>query len=187
MNKLGLGLKLNNRLIFQTTALGFVMIASNIAGLGGASFVPNVLPEVIEVRETLPSENPLRQSNSEASKKVETKKRMTVEEYVRNYFSDVPVMIEIAKCESQFRQHDKNGEVLRGEENNLDRGVMQINEYFHDENSDKLGYDILTLEGNTAYARYLFEKYGVKPWKSSSKCWGRTAAYSEYKNLAVKS
>ena len=170
------GLKLNNRLIFQTTALGFLMIASNITGFGGASFVPNVLPpEVIEVKETLPSEN----------KKVTTKKSMTVEEYVRNYFSDIPVMVEIARCESHFRQHDKDGGVLRGEENNLDRGVMQINEYYHNEGSDKLGYDILTLEGNTAYGRYLFDKYGVKPWKSSIKCWGRTTAYSEYKDLAL--
>lgn len=152
------------------------MIASNIAGFGGASFVPNVLPEVIEVRETLPNQD----------KKIEIKKKMTVEEYIRNYFSDIPVMVEVAKCESRFRQHDKNGEVLRGEENNLDRGVMQINEYFHNEDSVKLGYDILTLEGNTAYARYLFEKYGLKPWRSSSKCWGKTIAYSEYKELAMK-
>jgi hypothetical protein len=169
------GLKLNNRLIFQTTALGFMMIASNITGLGGASFVPSIAPEVIEVKQTLPNEN----------KKVSIERSITVEEYVRNYFSDIPIMIEIAKCESQFRQHDKNGEVLRGEKNDLDRGVMQINEYFHNENSNKLGYDILTIEGNTAYARYLFEKYGVKPWISSSKCWGRTAAYSSYRELAM--
>ena len=64
---------------------------------------------------------------------------------------------------------------------------MQINEYYHNQNSDKLGYDILTLEGNTAYARYLFEKYGVKPWISSAKCWNKTVAYSEYKiELAMK-
>ena len=168
-------LKLNNRLIFQTTALGFVMMASGITGFGGASFAPNVLPEVIEIRETLPSGN----------KKISVERNMTVEEYVKNYFSDIPIMVEIAKCESRFRQHNKNGEVLRGEKNDLDRGVMQINEYFHNEKSDKLGYDILTIEGNTAYARYLFEKYGVKPWKSSSKCWGKTVAYSEFIELAM--
>lgn len=151
------------------------MIASNITGFGVAS-IPAALPETIEVRETLPNEN----------KKVSVEKSMTVEEYVRSYFSDVPVMVEIAKCESRFRQHDKNGEVLRGEQNSLDRGVMQINEYYHNEDSKKLGYDILTIEGNTAYARYIFERYGVRPWKSSSRCWGSTAAYAEYKNLAKK-
>jgi hypothetical protein len=95
-------------------------------------------------------------------------------------------LVEIAKCESRFRQYDKDGDVLRGEKNRLDRGVMQINEYYHNEDSEKLGFNILTLEGNTAYGRYLFEKYGVQPWISSSKCWGKTVAYSQYKNLAVK-
>ena len=111
---------------------------------------------------------------------------ITVEEYVRNYFSDIPIMVEIAKCESRFRQYDKNGEVIRGEENRLDIGVMQINEYYHIENSKKLGYNIHTLEGNTSYARALFEKYGVKPWNSSSPCWRSTVAYSQYKELALK-
>ncbi|MFH0803985.1 MAG: hypothetical protein V1896_00055 [Candidatus Zambryskibacteria bacterium] len=147
------------------------MLASNVAGFGGAPLIPAVTPEIVEIRETLPSED----------KKVLVRKSITVEEYVRNYFSDIPVMIEIAKCESNFRQHDENGDILHGEKNNLDRGVMQINEFYHNENSDKLGYDILTLEGNTSYARVLFEKYGVKPWISSSKCWGKTVAYSEYK------
>lgn len=169
------GLKLNHWLIFQTTALGFLMLTSSITGFG-ASSIPAVLPaEIIEIKETLPAEN----------KKVIVEKRITVEEYIRNYFSDIPVMIEVARCESRFRQHDINGEVLRGEENSLDRGVMQINEFYHDENSTKLGYDILTLEGNTAYARYLFEKYGVKPWKSSAKCWGKTVAYTQYIELAM--
>jgi hypothetical protein len=59
---------------------------------------------------------------------------------------------------------------------------MQINEFYHAEDSSKLGYDILTIEGNTSYARILFEKYGVKPWASSAKCWSKTAAYAEYKN-----
>lgn len=120
----------------------------------------------------------------ESQEKIEN--LMTVEEYVRGYFSDIPVMIEIAKCESRFRQYDTNGEVLRGVVNSLDRGVMQINEYYHLETAEKLGYDILTIEGNTAYARYIFEKSGVKPWVSSSPCWGKSAAYGEYKELALK-
>lgn len=156
-----------------------MMLASSVTGFNGSSFVPSMAPEVIEVKQTLPNEN----------KKVLIEKNITVEEYVRNYFSDIPVMIEVAKCESRFRQHDKNGGVLRGEQNNLDRGVMQINEFYHNDNSEKLGFNILTLEGNTAYGRYLFEKYGVKPWQSSAKCWGKTVVYSEYnkelKELAI--
>jgi hypothetical protein len=78
------------------------MLASNMTGLG-ANAIPAALPEVIEVRETIPNQD----------KKIEVKKNVTVEEYVKNYFSDIPIMIEIAKCESRFRQHDQDGQAER--------------------------------------------------------------------------
>ena len=91
-------------------------------------------------------------------------------------------MIEVSRCESRFRQYDKDGSVLRGEQNNADVGVMQINQFYHDTDSDKLGYDIMTIEGNTAYARHLFEKKGLSPWSSSSPCWKKTVAYEKYQS-----
>lgn len=95
-----------------------------------------------------------------------------VEEAVRKEFADIPIMIEIARCESQFRQWDvKKQEVLRGEQNSLDRGVTQINEHYHLEESRRLGYDILTLDGNMKYARYLYEHQGTTPWNWSKGCW----------------
>ena len=156
------------------------MIASNLGG--GVEASPVTVPLNLKTENTITQVAP--SQKKESQEKIEN--LMTVEEYVRGYFSDIPVMIEIAKCESRFRQYDKNGEVLRGAVNSLDRGVMQINEYYHGESAEKLGYDLLTIEGNTAYARYIYEKYGVKPWVSSSPCWGKTAAYSEYKDLAAK-
>lgn len=97
----------------------------------------------------------------------------TVEEYVREYYSDEPVLAEIARCESQFRQYDEKGVVLRGEVVSADIGIMQINERFHGSTAEVLGYDIKTIEGNLSYARYLYEKEGTKPWKPSQKCWGK--------------
>ncbi len=104
----------------------------------------------------------------------EARKPLTVKEAVTSYFSDLPIMIDIARCESRFRQTDKNGNTLRGEVNNLDVGVMQINEKYHLEQSKKLGYNIYTIEGNMGYARYLYEKEGARPWMSSSPCWAQT-------------
>jgi hypothetical protein len=156
------------------------MIASNLGG--GMEVSPVTVPLNLKTENTASQVAP--SQKKESQEKIEN--LMTVEEYVRGYFSDIPVMIEIAKCESRFRQYDKNGEVLRGVVNSLDRGVMQINEYYHLETAEKLGYDLLTIEGNTAYARYIYEKSGVKPWVSSSPCWGKTTAYSEYKDLALK-
>ena len=97
----------------------------------------------------------------------------TIEEYVRGYFADAPIMIDVARCESRFRQFDKDGSVHRGEINPKDVGVMQVNEFYHSKTADKLDLDLYTIEGNLSYAKYLFEKEGTTPWLSSSPCWGK--------------
>lgn len=96
-----------------------------------------------------------------------------VYDYVRSYFRDIPALIEVARCESSFRQFDDNGNVMRGKAVAADVGVMQINEIYHLEASRNLGIDIYTLKGNTEYARYLYEHQGLRPWGASSKCWGQ--------------
>lgn len=48
---------------------------------------------------------------------------------------------------------------------------MQINETYHLDQALSLGIDIYSLEGNMAYAKYLYDKKGSGPWVSSSKCW----------------
>jgi hypothetical protein len=96
-----------------------------------------------------------------------------IERFLNDYFSDIPIMAKIAKCESRNRHLDKNGNVLKGEITNLDTGVMQINLHFHEDAAMKLGYNVHDLDDNVAYARYLYEKEGAKPWMSSSKCWSK--------------
>lgn len=98
---------------------------------------------------------------------------LTVEEYVRKQFTNSPIMAEIARCESEFRHFGKNGDIIRGEENSSDIGVMQINEYYHSKTADRFGINLYTLEGNIEYSKYLYEKYGTSPWNASSKCWSR--------------
>ena len=84
----------------------------------------------------------------------------------------VPILERVAFCESGNRHFDKNGEVLRGKKNPSDVGLYQINEYFHKDQAEKLGFDIYTEEGNKAYAEWLYEKEGLKPWQYSKECWG---------------
>ena len=100
---------------------------------------------------------------------VPTKKEL--EQKAKVYFKDYPVLVEIARCESQFRQYDKNGNVLLGKVNKGDLGIMQINKYYHEDKATELGYDLNTVDGNLSYAKYLYEHEGDKPWVSSSKCW----------------
>lgn len=94
-----------------------------------------------------------------------------VEEQVREVFSDIPVMIEIARCESKFRQFTDAGNVLRGGYGGQMIGVFQFFESVHSAEALRQGHDLATLEGNIAYARELYTESGTTPWSSSQPCW----------------
>jgi hypothetical protein len=111
-------------------------------------------------------------SNSEVGEPSPFGEAQTIEEYVRDYFSDIPVLAEVAHCESTFRHYGEDGNIIRGVVNNLDVGVMQINEYYHGDTANRLDLDLYTLEGNLSYARSLYEREGTVPWSASEFCWG---------------
>ena len=98
----------------------------------------------------------------------------TVEERVREYFKDTPVMIEIARCESKFRQFNADGTVLRGGWNNGMVGVFQFFESIHVGSALARGYDLSTLEGNLGYAKHLYASSGTTPWNSAKSCWSKS-------------
>ncbi len=106
--------------------------------------------------------------------------RMAIEAYLRQEFADEPLLIDIARCESNFRQFDDKGDVIRGIVNKADVGIFQINERYHDETAKKLNLDLHTIEGNVAYGKHLYEEQGSKPWSASAKCWsaGNTVSKS---------
>ena len=92
--------------------------------------------------------------------------RAVVEKLVREYFADIPVMIEIARCESNFRQFTDSGLVMRGGNGGVMVGVFQFFESVHAKTARALGFDITTIEGNLAYARHLYKQEGTTPWIS---------------------
>ena len=100
------------------------------------------------------------------------------EKIVREYFKDIPVLVQVARCESTFRHTLADGSVLLGRVDPADTGVMQINKRYHGETAIKLGLDLNDIYDNMAYARYLYEKKGTQPWNASSPCWGQTLAYN---------
>ncbi len=93
-----------------------------------------------------------------------------VEGRVRAYFADVPIMVEIARCESDFHMYDEFGNPLYGGTGGM-VGVFQEAAAIHNDAAKELGLNINTLDGNLAYARYLYEKQGLAPWYASAKCW----------------
>lgn len=94
----------------------------------------------------------------------------TVEAQVQSYFSDIPVMIAIAQCESSFRQFNQNGTPLLGGDGDV-VGVFQLDESSHANAAQSLGIDIDTTAGNLEYARFLYGFEGTTPWFSSYSCW----------------
>lgn len=103
----------------------------------------------------------------------------STEEIVRTYFADTPVMIEIARCESKFRQFTDSGNPLYGGYQGKMVGVFQVYEDIHADFAKGMGMDIRTLGGNMAYAKYLYEREGTQPWMSSFPCWGKEINVSD--------
>lgn len=89
---------------------------------------------------------------------------------VEDEFGEDHPMVDVARCESSFRQFTNDGNVLRNPESDA-IGIFQILEGLHEEPADKLGFDIFTAEGNITYARKLYDSFGLAPWSPSSLCW----------------
>jgi hypothetical protein len=98
------------------------------------------------------------------------------EKIVRSYFQDIPIMIEVARCESTFRHTLEDGTVLKGVVDKADTGVMQINKRYHEATATAMGLNLEDIYHNMAYARHLYEKQGTQPWSASAPCWSKSLA-----------
>lgn len=150
--------------MLQFTTVGILMALSGLAPSQSTPVMPvaNTVPPIVEE---------VRPSSKKVYKISQLATQEDVEEYAREYFHDTPILAEVARCESTFRHFGKDGYVLRGLVDKRDVGLMQINEGYHLDTANKLGTDIYTIEGNMEYAKVLYQKFGLSPWKASSKCW----------------
>jgi hypothetical protein len=151
-----------NYMIELTTGIAFLVSSLYGPGQAQAASVP-VTPIINTAASTT-----IEQASTTEARFLDSK---AVESYVSKQYADEPVLVDIARCESTFRQFGPDGNVIRGKVNKGDVGVMQINEKYHADEAAKLGYNIYTAEGNVAFAKYLYNKFGSDPWSSSSKCW----------------
>ena len=101
---------------------------------------------------------------------------LDTEKIVRSYFRDIPVMIQIARCESTFRHTLEDGSVLQGVVDPADTGVMQINKRYHEKTAATMKLNLDDIYHNMAYARHLYETQGTRPWNASAPCWGQSLA-----------
>lgn len=86
-------------------------------------------------------------------------------------FAEYPDLVKVAFCESSLTHYDADGNVIRGQVDSRDTGLMQINTGYHLEDSRRLGFDIFTEAGNKAYALHLRRHQGLQPWSASEDCW----------------
>lgn len=106
---------------------------------------------------------PVVQEPMEVLIEIETEEQR-VERLVREEFIDAPIMVEIARCESNFKN-------VKGRYSD-DYGVFQIN-YVHLKTLSNLGLDRTVVEDNIAFARVLYNEQGTQPWYSSEHCWNK--------------
>lgn len=102
---------------------------------------------------------------------------------IEEYFSDTPhlfEMLEIARCESNFRQFSDSGTVFRGSGT---VGIFQIHEVTHLGTALALGFDLETIVGNVAYSKYLYNLEGLSPWRFSGYCWEEAAKAKKAESL----
>jgi hypothetical protein len=143
---------------------GIVFLMSSLYGAGNTNAQIFEVPADITPEDVISTEVTTTQARSFIDPK-------EVEAYLRKEFADTPILVDIARCESTFRQFHKDGTVVRGRVDNADTGVMQINLRYHGETAQKLGLDLNTIQGNAAYGKYLYNKSGSAPWSASEKCW----------------
>lgn len=104
----------------------------------------------------------------------------------KQFFADngAPEMLPIIRCESNFKQFETDGTVLKNRAGSSAIGVAQIMSSLHPDpkiiyrynkrfNTDfqKEDFDITTLEGNLGYALILYKIRGVRDWECAKKVW----------------
>jgi len=89
---------------------------------------------------------------------------------IREAFLDAPIMLEVARCESQYKVTAHN--TTLNKDGTTDGGIFQINSV-HDEELAILGLDKWDPEDNIKFARILYDRRGLNPWNSSRGCWGK--------------
>jgi hypothetical protein len=91
---------------------------------------------------------------------------LSIEEEILRVFPDAPIMVEVARCESQLDP------LADREHRNVDVGLFQINQV-HLPKLAELGLDRRNLHDNLTYARMLYDWNGLNDWYMSRNCWSK--------------
>lgn len=94
-------------------------------------------------------------------------------EVVEERFGKNHPLVQVARCESGYRQYNDDGSLLENPSpKSSASGIFQILRITHGPTAESMGMDITTPEGNMDYAEYLYNKNGLSDWSESRSCWG---------------
>lgn len=80
----------------------------------------------------------------------------------------------VAKCESSlYGQAVNYNRLPDGTVWSIDKGYLQINNYYHEARMNKLGWDWNNEFDSLEYGIMLMSESGLQPWSASSKCWSQ--------------
>jgi len=120
----------------------------------------------------------------QASTAISLDPNIGVKPYVEEFFTQngAKEMLSVIKCESGFKQFDRQGEVLKNKEGSSAVGIAQIlaskhpdqkvlDQYNKQNNTDLTArdFDITTLKGNVGYALILYKVRGTRDWECAKK------------------
>lgn len=91
-----------------------------------------------------------------------------IKKEIRDVFPDAPIMLEVARCESQYKKDAYNPT-----NNSDDIGVFQISTKHHGGQVKALGLDMRNPHDNILYAKKLYDSNGLQPWSASKGCWNK--------------
>ena len=163
--------------IVVTTALALLFFTVS-AGVS-ESQEPTYSPEVDWYLDTATTTQPAEETATTSTEKTQEEpqavekpevyvppNREDIVEEILKVFPEAPIMVAVAKCESNFDP------LADRESRNVDVGLFQINQV-HLSRLRELGLDRRNLQDNLTYARMLYEEQGLGPWYMSEHCWSQ--------------
>lgn len=90
-----------------------------------------------------------------------------------------PVLVPVCSCEStgspynEPQQYTRDGSLVQGRITPSDWGMCQISTRYWLTESQELGYDLTTEDGNIQMANHIYHNHGIKHWNASRGCWGQ--------------
>lgn len=99
----------------------------------------------------------------------------SIKQTIIAFFPNAPIMVQVAKCESELRHRTKSGALLPNQGGGSARGTFQVLMRIHAPEMRKMGLNPDNDRDYMVYVKHLYDTFGLTPWQPSRHCWGANA------------